>query len=383
MQCMQQHRGLVALTAVLAIVLGAAFAWRPLSAVARPVAGAPDCRVFPATNPWNQRVDRLPVAAGSRALVRASGIERLHPDFSDSDRDGYGIPINVVTPRTPLRPVTFDYADESDRGRYPIPAHPLIEEGGDRHVLLLDRDSCRLHELFAAERVGSSWHAGSGARWDLSSNALRPSGWTSADAGGLPILPGLARHEELAGGGIDHALRITLPVTQRAWLWPARHHASDVRRATAAPMGLRLRVRRGYDSSRFGPQARAILEAGKRYGFIVADNGSAGYVTGAPARGWDDDDLHDLHDVPASALEVVDTSRLVGHPRARRTWNLRWTRVGASMRGTGFLSRSGYVTAVAIRRGRLIAARRQHARQGVLRVTVPWRAGARYAVRMR
>jgi hypothetical protein len=250
-------------------------------------------------------------------------------------------------------------------------------------MLLLDRDACTLHELYAAERIGSTWHAGSGARWDLRSLALRPDGWTSADAAGLPILPGLARHEELAAGGIDHALRITLPRTQRAYLWPARHFASDDRSASTAPMGMRMRVRAGYDTSRFGPQTRAILEAGKRYGFLVADNGSAGFVTGAPARGWDDDDLHDLHDVPATALEVVDTSALPGTPAARRAWNLRWVRVGARMRATAYVSRAGRVTLVATRGGRIVATRRAFVRQGLLRLDLPYLTRARYSLRLR
>ena len=380
---MRAHRGFLIATALIAVLFVAAMAVRPIHANARPVAGAPQCRVLPETSPWNQRVDRLPVAAGSSALLRATGITRLHADFSDADADGHGIPVNVVDSTTSRRAVTFEYADESDPGPYPIPAAPRIEGGSDRHVLLLDRDACVLHELFAARRDGTAWLAGSGARWDLGSLALRPEGWTSADAAGLPILPGLARHEELAAGGIDHALRITLPSTQRAYLWPARHFASDVRAASAAPMGLRLRVRESFDTRRFGPQARAILDAGKQYGFIVADNGSAGYVSGAPASGWDDDDLHGLHEVPASALEVVDTSTLPGTPRARRAWNLRWTQAGRRMRATAFVTRSGPVTATATRDGRVVSTRRVFVRQGLLRLDLPAVAGARYALRLR
>lgn len=350
---------------------------------ARPIAGAPDCPLFPPASPWNQRVDQLPVASGSATIVRTTGLGRLHADFSDSDADGYGIPYNVVDRSTQGSTVAFDYDDELDHGTYPIPASPLIEAGGDRHVLLLDRNSCELHELFAAERTGAGqWRAGSGARWDLRSLALRPEGWTSADAAGLPILPGLARHEELAAGGIDHALRITLPVTQRAYLWPTRHFASDARSPARAPMGLRLRVRASYDTSRFGPQARAILDAGKRYGFVVADNGSAGFVSGAPDAGWDDDDLHALHDVPASALEVVDTSSLPGAPRAGRAWNGRWLRAGARMRWSGFVTRAGRATATAVLGGRVVARRRAFVRQGLVRVELPRVAGARYVLRL-
>lgn len=377
-------RGIVIIAGTLAAVLVVALAVRPASSMARPVAGAPDCSIFPASSPWNQRVDRLPVAAGSAALLRATGIERLHPDFSDLDADGYGIPFNVVGSSTPRSNVAFDYADESDPGPYPIPEDPLVERGGDRHLLMLDRDTCVLHELYAAEEQADGWRAGSGARWALGSLALRPAGWTSADAAGLPILPGLARHEELAAGGIDHALRITLPVTQRAYLWPARHYASSETRPQFAPMGLRLRVKQGYDTSRLGPQARAILEAGKRYGFIVADNGSAGYISGAPSRGWDDEDLRSLQDVPPGALEVVDVSALPGTPTARRLWNARWAAVGANtMRLSGFHARAGFVTVLATRDGRIVASRRAFVRQGLLRLELPRRAGARYAFRLR
>jgi hypothetical protein len=316
--------------------------------------------------------------------VRATGITRLHPDFSVLDADGYGIPFNVVGSGTRGSAVSFDDADESDPSPYPIPNHPLIEGGSDRHLLVLDRDACVLHELFAAEQTTSGWHAGSGARWTLGSLALRPAGWTSADAAGLPILPGLARHEELAAGGIDHALRITVPDTQRAYLWPARHVASSETRPQFAPMGMRLRVKASVDTSRFGPQTRAILEAGKRYGFIVADNGSAGFISGAPARGWDDDDLHALHDVPAAALEVVDVTTLPGTPAARRLWNPRWRAVGTrTMRLTGFHARRGYVTVLATRNGRVVARRRSFVRQGLLRLDLPRRAGTRYAFRLR
>jgi hypothetical protein len=380
----EARRGIVIIAGALAAVLLAAMAVRPAHAIARPVAGAPDCAIFPASSPWNQRVDRLPVAAGSAALMRATGIDHLHADFSDSDADGYGIPINVVASTTRRAAVSFDYADESDPGPYPIPNNPLIEGGGDRHLLMLERDACVLHELFGAEETASGWHAGSGARWTLSSLALRPEGWTSADAAGLPILPGLARHEELAAGGIDHALRITLPDTQRAYLWPARHYASSDTRAATAPMGLRLRVKASFDTTGFGPQTRAILEAGKQYGFIVADNGSAGYISGAPARGWDDDDLHALHQVPGSALEVVDVTTLPGTPVRRRLWNPRWTALSTrTMRLNAFNARAGYVTGLAVRNGRVVATRRVFARQGLLSLAMRRVAGARYAFRLR
>jgi hypothetical protein len=278
-------------------------------ATATPLPGAPACPILPPGNVWNAPVDTLPRHPDSARLVRSIGLgENLHPDFSDRGR--YGIPINVVGRATPRRPVTFDYAGESDRVRYPIPAAPRIEGGSDRHVLLLDRDACRLYELFAAERRGARWHAGSGAVFDLRSNRLRPAGWTSADAAGLPILPGLARYDEVARGGIDHALRFTAPRTRNAYVYPARHAASRSSDPALPPMGLRVRLKRSVPLAGYGPQARAVLTALKRYGMILADNGSPWYVTGAPSAGWDDDDLHDLGRITGSDFEVVDTRGL-------------------------------------------------------------------------
>jgi hypothetical protein len=362
---------------VIAVVMVVAAA--PQAAVARPVAA---CPVLPRSNPWNQRVDGLPRAAGSDVMVARMGIDRLHADFSDADEEGYGIPYQVVDAGTPRRHVTFDYADESDPGPYPIPRRPRIEAGSDRHLLALDRDTCTLYELFAARRrPNGSWHAGSGAIFDLRSNDLRPAGWTSADAAGLPILPGLARHADLSAGGIDHALRITIPVSQRAYLWPARHHASDRTAPWLPPMGLRLRVRESFDISGFPPQARAILLAGKRYGFIVADNGSGGYISGAPHRGWDDDDLHTLHDVPASALEVVDTSSLPGHPQPRQR-NTRIRVIEGVARAQLLHTAAGPVTFEAVRDGRVVRRVRAQARQGYVRLRMQAVPGARYRVRL-
>ena len=177
---------------------------------------------------------------------------------------------------------------------------------GDRHAILVDRDRCRLYELFALRRVEGRWTAGSGAIWNLRSNRLRPAGWTSADAAGLPILPGLARYDEVARGRIDHALRVTVDRTRRAYVWPARHVASDLTDPSLPPMGLRLRLRRGYPIAGFPRQARVVLQALKDYGLVVADNGSSWYVTGAPSPRWSNDDLHTLDRVPGSAFEVVD-----------------------------------------------------------------------------
>jgi len=212
--------------------------------------------------------------------------------------------------------VRFEYASESDRVRYPIPARPRIEGGSDRHLLMLDRDACRLYELFAAQRgTGGAWSAGSGAVFNLRSNRLRPAGWTSADAAGLPILPGLARYDEVAGRGIDHALRFTASRTRDAYVYPARHAASDSSDPALPPMGLRVRLKGSVDISGFPRQARVVLRALQRYGMILADNGSPWYVTGAPDRRWDDDDLHGLGRLTGREFEVVDTTRLRGRPR--------------------------------------------------------------------
>jgi len=289
----------------------------------RALPGAPHCPVLPRSSQWNLRVDRLPVLESSSAIVRSIGMDStMHADFGSGRWDGGPIGIPYVTVGAGQRrvPVRFDYADESDRGPYPIPARAPVEGGrgadGDRHVIVVDRSRCRLYELFAAypRDGGRRWTAGSGAIWNLRSNRLRPRGRTSADAAGLPILPGLARYDEVAHGGIDHALRFTAPRTRRAFVYPARHFASDLTDPSLPAMGQRLRLRHGYDISRFPRQARVVLRALKRYGMILADNGSPWYVSGAPERRWDNDQLHALGRVPGSAFEVVDTSRL---PRPR------------------------------------------------------------------
>lgn len=295
--------------AVAAGLLLAATSATPTLAVALPQ--APNCHVLPPSNVWNRRVDRLPVRADGDALTASIGVDRpLHPDFSSIDGGGYGIPYNVVGRNEATHTVTFTWPDESDAGPYPIPAEPRIEGGSDRHILIVDRARCRLYELFAARRVDGAWQAGSGAIYDLDSNALRPRGWTSADAAGLPILPGLARYDEVAAGAIRHALRFTAPQTRRGYLYPARHFASDSNDQTLPPMGLRIRLKASVDISGFGPQSRVVLRALKRYGMILADNGSPWYVTGAPDPGWDDDDLHGLGDITGADFEAVDTRTL-------------------------------------------------------------------------
>lgn len=283
------------------------------------LAAAPDCPIFPATNVWNKRVDRLPVARNSRTIVSSIGADlNLHADFGSGLWDGgpIGIPITVAGSAQAKSAVAFEYADESDAGPYPIPSNVRIEGGpdatGDRHALLVDRDACKLYELFALyPRSGEpAWRAGSGAIWSLRSNKLRPLGWTSADAAGLPILPGLARYQEVRNGVIDHALRFTVRRSRSAYVYPARHFASTSTDPALPPMGLRLRLRSNYPIAGFPPQARVILRALKRYGMIVADNGSSWYVSGAPSPGWDNDQLHTLHRVKGSAFVVVDTSTL-------------------------------------------------------------------------
>jgi hypothetical protein len=270
------------------------------------------CPAFPADNVWNRRVDRLPVDPRSAEIVAAIGDGSLHADFGSGLWDGrpIGIPVTVVGRRTPRSRVTFEYASESDRVPYPIPAGVRVEGGGDRHAILVDRDACRLYELYALRREGGRWRAGSGALWSLRSNRLRPAGWTSADAAGLPILPGLARYDEVARGRIAHALRFTVARTRRAYVWPARHFASSETDPSLPPMGLRLRLRADYPIGRFPPQARVVLRALKEYGMVVADNGTSWMISGAPDPRWSNDQLHTLHDVPGAAFEVVDPSAL-------------------------------------------------------------------------
>jgi hypothetical protein len=284
------------------------------------VPSAPRCPIFPATNPWNERVDSLPVAANSAQLIQSIGLTTgLHPDFGSGLWDGgpIGIPFDVVSKKTPRSRVSFEYANESDRGPYPIPKTVHIEGGrtstGDRHALLLDKDSCRLYELYDLRPTGGGWTAGSGAIWNLRSNAVRPAGWTSADAAGLPIFPGLARYDEVARGVITHALRFTASRTRRMYVYPARHYASSSDDPSLPPMGLRVRLKASVDISGFPKQARIVLQALKSYGMILADNGSNWYISGAPNPHWSNDDLHSLGRITGSDFEVVDTSSLP-HP---------------------------------------------------------------------
>jgi hypothetical protein len=277
-----------------------------------PTANPAPCPLFPSDNVWNRRVDDLSVRSDSATLIGSIGLTKiLHPDFSSTawnDGVGYGIPINKVNLSTPRYTVSFDYDDESDAGPYPIPANPKIEGGSDAHLLSWDTEGCYLYEIFAASKSGGKWYGGSGAIWNLRSNALRPNGWTSADAAGLPILPGLVRWDEVSDGVIRHALRFTAPKTCSNHIYPARHDAGSYSCNSYPPMGLRLRLKDSVDISGFGPQARVILLALKRYGMLLADNGSPWYVTGAPNANWDDDDLHELQQLHGSDFEAVDTS---------------------------------------------------------------------------
>ncbi len=281
------------------------------------------CPAFPADNVWNTPVDRLPVDPNSAAYITTIGPDKgIHPDFGSGTWDGgpIGIPYNVVPGTQPKVKITFDYGDESDPGPYPIPPNPAIEGGsgstGDRHILVLDKDNCILYETYSAyPQPDGSWQAGSGAIFDLRSNVLRPQGWTSADAAGLPILPGLVRYEEIAAGEIRHAIRFTAPQTRKAFIWPARHYASSLTASNYPPMGQRFRLKADFDTSGFSPEVQVILRALKIYGMILADNGSSWFISGVPDARWNDDLLvSELRMVKGSDFEAVNESSLMVSP---------------------------------------------------------------------
>jgi hypothetical protein len=297
-----------------------------------PAAGGPantlrGCPNLPAGDIWHADVSHLPVAAGSAAYIASIGAGKgVHPDFGAGDYGGgpIGIPITYVGAGQARVPVSFDYADESDPGPYPIPRAALIEGGpnadGDRHILIVDTAACRLYELFDAHpNANGSWHAGSGAVYDLRSHRLRPAGWTSADAAGLPIVPGLVRYEEVAAGRIDHAIRVTVPRSQARYLWPARHAASSSNDAALPPMGLRLRLKSTVDIAGLPAQARIVAQAMKTYGVIVADNGSGWYISGAPDAHWSNDALAALGNITGTNFEAVDASSLMSNPNTGQT----------------------------------------------------------------
>ena len=291
-----------------------------------PIAPPERCPILPADNIWNRRIDDMPVAANSAAYVETIGATRtLHADFGSGvwppgSNSPIGIPFVEVDADQPLVAINYTaYGNESDPGPWPVPADAPIEGGpdaaGDRHVLVLDREGCMLYELFYAFPQGDgSWNASSGAKYDLRSNALRPDGWTSADAAGLPILPGLVTYDEVASGEITHAIRFTAPQTRKDHVWPARHDASSLTGSQYPPMGQRFRLKAEFDISGYSPEIQVILTAMKRYGLVLADNGSAWFISGAPDERWDNDMLHEWDDIPGSAFEAVDVSSLMVDP---------------------------------------------------------------------
>jgi hypothetical protein len=271
------------------------------------------CPVFPRDNIWNTPIDKLPKHPKSDAYIQSIGpAAKLHPDFGGGT---YGEPINMITAETPPAKVTFRYAAESDPGPYPIPEGAGIEGGpnsdGDSHIFIIDPRTCKLYEIWLAHQTGpGQWTAGCGAIFDLKSNDLRPAGWTSADAAGLPMFPGLVRYDEIQAGEIDHALRFTIPHTQAAYIWPGRHKASSNTSPNVPPMGLRFRLRADFDISGFSLTNRIILTALKKYGMFLADNGGAIFVQGTQSDRWNTDDLHKLTGVTAADFEAVDESGL-------------------------------------------------------------------------
>jgi hypothetical protein len=288
---------------------------------ARATSSIAGCPSFPPSNVWNTRVDQLALDPHSDDYIQSIGPDTgLHPDFGSGSWQGQpiGIPYNVVTSAVPGVNVTFYYNDESDHVLYPIPPNPSIEGGSDHHILIVERDLCFLYELFDARLNGGQWSAGSGAFFSLNSNDLRRDTWTSADAAGLPILPGLARYDEVAAGAIRHALRFTASMTRNAHIWPARHDASNNSGLNYPPMGQRFRLKSSYQiPSSFSPQTKVILQALKTYGMILADNGSDWYISGAPDPGWDDNRLvPELSQVKGSDFEAVDESSLMVDPNS-------------------------------------------------------------------
>jgi hypothetical protein len=286
----------------------------PAPALAPAAPHESSCPIFPQSNALNQDISHAPVDPRSAAYIASIGLSgHLHPDFGSNP--SYGIPYTVVGAHQPKVPIKFsEYGEESNPGPYPIPPNAPVEgagEAGDRHVLVLQKGSCRLYELYAASRKGAGWEAGSGAVFDLRSNALRPEGWTSADAAGLPIFPLLVRYPEVRAGQIGHALRVTVERTQRGYIHPATHFASSSSDPSLPPMGLRLRLKAGYSLAGFHGESLVVLRALKRYGLIVADNGSSWYITGAPDPRWNDEDLEQIKRVPGSAFEAVKTGLIL------------------------------------------------------------------------
>jgi hypothetical protein len=297
---------------------GGRLAARPGSKGARSAGGTVEynCEILPAEDPLNQEIADAPVNPNSAAYVASIGLSaHLHPDFGTEP--SYGIPYTVASAAQKQVPIRFTaYGSESNPGPYPIPANAPIEGGGkkghgDKHVLVVQEGTCKLYELYDAHRKGAGWAAASGAVFDLRSDALRPEGWTSADAAGLPIFPLLARYPEVATGHIDHALRVTVPETQDGYIHPATHYASSSSDPSLPPMGLRLRLKASYSLAGFTGESLVILEALKRYGLIVADNGSPWFITGAPNLHWNDENLEQIKRVPGSEFEAVETGPIL------------------------------------------------------------------------
>jgi len=282
----------------------------------QPIGNGPaieNCPMFPENNVWNTPIDSLPLHPLSDVWIESIGsADSIHMDFGSGTWDGglIGIPFNIVAgSAVPTFEPGFYYPEESDAGPYPIPDNPNIEYGSDHHILVVDTETCTLYEIFDASFDGSNWNGGGGAIWDLNSNALRPDTWTSADAAGLPILPGLVRYDEIVAGEIKHALRFTAEQTA-GYLWPGRHLTADPD-DSIPPLGARFRLKADYDISGFPPEMQVILQALKTYGMFLADNGSDWYVSGAPDERWDNDMLHLLDVLVGSDFEVVDASGMI------------------------------------------------------------------------
>ncbi len=292
---------------------GSATATEPAVRIKPPGPTLGGCPMYPGDNAWNTKIRDAPLVADSTAMVayiQAHGGDNLHPDFGENP--AYGIPYVIVPANQPQVPISYDaYEDESDPGPFPVPLNAPVEGGSDRHVLVLQQGSCTLFELGVARRSGAGWLAAGGAKFDMTSNALRPLGWTSTDAAGLAILPGLVRYDEVAAGQINHAIRITFDTTRRGYILPATHFASSVTDVNAPAMGQRLRLKASFDVSGLTGQARVIAVAMQNFGVIVADNGSNWFFQGAPSNSWNDDDLNQLKGIPGSAFEAVNTGPVI------------------------------------------------------------------------
>jgi hypothetical protein len=306
---------------ILGVALGLAFTVgivgieiAPAGAAA-PVVHGTTCPLFPANNVWNTKITRLPVHAKSRTYMAAmhSSSRNLHPDYGPAGggQQPYGIPWQVVNQNQPLFHVGFQYASESNRARYPLSASTPIEGGSDRHAIMVHPSTCKLYELFNTHEAGNESTAGSGAIWTLTSNALRKAGWTSADAAGLPILPGLVNYDEVVSGAMNHAIRVTADCTSQAYVWPARHQAGQAK-SSCPPMGTRFRLRASFTlpSAKCAASCQTVLKTMKTYGLILADNGSDWFFTGTSDARWTGTQVEQLKQIPAKQFLVVDESCL-------------------------------------------------------------------------